>query len=185
MYGEVPRSDLLTLDEVQKQIATRGSSTEGESLIGRIHATCKQVTKSLARAYSYQARKYKTSHRGLEEKVGQKVWLRVKNISIKRPSQKLDWQKYGLYFIIEKIGRVAYRLDLHSSLQIHNVFHVSPLYDYKPRVGEQSPESQPLRPTIDLEVREYEVEAILASRTQPNPLNPLVLQYKITWKGYT
>ena len=181
----MPRSDILTLDEVQKYSATRRGSAEDESLIGRLYVINEEVTKSLARAQVYQTCKYNKFHRDVEYKVGQKVWLRVKNITIERPSRKLDWQKYGRYCIIEKIKKVASCLDLPSSLQIHNVFHVSLLYDYKPRVGEQSPESQPLRPTIDLEVREYEVEAILASQTQPNPLNPLVLQYKIAWEGYT
>ncbi len=40
VYGEVPRSDMLTLDKVQKYSVPRGSSTEGESLIERIRATC-------------------------------------------------------------------------------------------------------------------------------------------------
>ncbi len=107
------------------------------------------------------------------------------NITIERPSQKLDWQRYGPYRIIERIGKVAYRLDLPASLQIHNVFHVSFLRDHKPRVGDESPEPQPLKLAIDPEVQEYEEEAILASRIKSNPPNPSVLQYKIAWKGYT
>ncbi len=49
VYGEGPRSDMLTLDEFQKYSATLGSSAKGESLIKRIRATSKEVTKSLAR----------------------------------------------------------------------------------------------------------------------------------------
>ena len=82
VYGEVPRSEMLTLDEVQKYIATRGSSAEGESLMERIRATREEVTKSLARAQAYQARTYNKSYCDVEYKVGQKVWLRVKNITI-------------------------------------------------------------------------------------------------------
>ncbi len=185
MYGEVPRSDKLILDEVQKYIATQRSSAEGESSMERICATRKEVTKSLTHAKAYQARTYNKSHCDVKYKVGQKVWLRVKNIAIERPSRKLDWQRYSPYRIIERIGKVIYRLDLPSSLQIHNVFHVSLLRDHKPRVGEESPEPQPLKLTIDLEVQKYEVEAILASRIQPNPPNLPVLQYKIEWKEYT
>ena len=117
--------------------------------------------------------------------VGQKVWLRVKNIPIDRPSRKLDWQRYAPHCIIEKIRKVAYRLDLSVSLQIHNVFYVSLLRDHKPRVSEEFPELQPPRLAIDSEIQEYEVEAIFASRIQTNPPNPPVLQYKIAWKGYT
>ncbi len=75
--------------------------------------------------------------------------------------------------------KVAYRLDLLASLQIHNVFHVSLHRDHNPRVGEESPEPQPLRLALDPEVWKYEVEAILASRIQTNPPNLPVLQCKI------
>ncbi len=185
VYGEVPRSDILALDEVQKYSANRGSSAEGESLMERIRATGEEVTKSLVRAQAYQSRTYNKSHCDVEYKAGQKFWLRVKNITIERPSRKLDWQKYGPYRIIDRIRKVAYRLDLPASLQIHNVFHVSLLRDHKPRVGEESPEPLPLKLAIDPEVWEYEIEAIFASRIQLNPPNPPVLQYKIAWKGYT
>ncbi len=86
--------------------------------------------------------------------------------------QKLDWQRYGLYPIIERIKKVAYRLDLPASVQIYNVFLVSLLRDHMARVSEESPEPQPLKLAIDLEVREYEVEAIFASQIQTNPPNP-------------
>ena len=163
MYGEIPRSDMLTLDEVQKYNATRKSFAEGESLIERIRVPREEFTKSLARAQAYQARIYNKSHRDVKYKVGQKVWLKAKNITIKRPSRKLDWQKYGPYRIIEKIKKLAYRLDLPASLQIHKVFHVSFLRDHKPRVGEESLEPQPLRLAIAPEVRECKVEEIHAS----------------------
>ncbi len=185
VYGEVAKSDMLTLDEVQKYIATRGSFGEGESLMERTRATRKEVKKSFTRTQSYQARTYNKSHCDIEYKVGQKVWLRVKNIIIEQPSRKLDWQRYGPYRIIQKIGKVAYRLDLPASFQIHNVFNVSFLCDHKPWVSEESPEPQPLKLAISSEVWEYEVEAILASRIQSNPTNPHVLQYKIALKGYT
>ena len=112
MYGEVPRSDMLTLDEVQKYIAIWESSSQGESLMERIRATREKVTKSLAHAQPYQARTYNKSHCDIEYNVGPKVWLRVNNITIEQLSRKLDWQKYGPYRIIERIRKVVYPLDL-------------------------------------------------------------------------
>ncbi len=170
---------MLILDEVQKYSATRRSSAEGESLIERIHVIRKEVPKPFANAQAYQARTYNKSYRDVEYKVSRKVWLKVKNITIERPLRKLDWQKYGLFHIIKRIGKVAYHLDLPVSLQIHNVFHVSLLCDHKPRIDEESLEPQSFRLAIDFEVREDEVEAILASRIQTNPLNAPVLQCKI------
>ncbi len=121
----------------------------------------------------------------MEYKISQKVWPNVENITIERPLRKLNWQKYGPYRIIKRIEKVVSRLDLPASLQTYNVFHVSLLRDHKSRVGEESPKPQPLRLAIDLEVREYKIEAILASRIQTNPPNPPVLQYRIAWKKYT
>ncbi len=185
MYREVPESDILTLDEVEKYIATWESSAEGENLIERIYAISKEVTKSFAYIQAYLARTYNRSHCDVEYKVGQKVWLRVKNITIERSSQKLDWQRYSSYCIIKRIKKITYRLDLPSSFQIYNVFYVSLFLDHIPRVGEESSELQPLRLAIGPEVRDYKIEAILASRIQTNLPNPPVLQYKIAWKGYT
>ncbi len=73
----------------------------------RIRANREEVTKVLARAQAYEARIYNKSPCDVEYKVGQKVWLRVKNITIERLSQKLNWQRYGPYRIIERIGKVA------------------------------------------------------------------------------
>ena len=129
---------MLTLDEVQKYSSTRGGFSEGESLIERICATRKEVTKSLARGQAYQAHIYYKSVCDLEYKVGQKVWLRVKNITIERLLRKLDWQRYDPYRIIEKIEMVVYCLDLPTSLQIHNLFHVSLIHDHKLQVSEES-----------------------------------------------
>ena len=56
VYREVPRSDMLTPNEVQKYIATRASSAEGESLIEKIRINCEEVTKSLTYSQAYQAR---------------------------------------------------------------------------------------------------------------------------------
>ncbi len=164
VYGELPRSDILTLDAVQKYSATWGSFAKSESLIERIRATHKEVTKSFASAQVYQARTYNKSFCEVECKISQKVRLRVKNITIERRSRKLDWKRYGPYCIIERIGKVAYYLNLPSSLHIYNVFHISLLFDHKFQVGKESLEPQPLRLAIDPKVWEYEIEAILASR---------------------
>ena len=57
--------------------------------------------------------------------VGDKVWLKAKNIRTRRPSRKLDNKRHGPYEVKGKIGTHAYRLDLPNTMKIDNVFHVS------------------------------------------------------------
>ena len=70
VYAEVTRLDMLILDKVQKYSAIRGSTAEDESLIERICATCKEVTKFLVHAQAYQARIYNQSHCNIVYKIG-------------------------------------------------------------------------------------------------------------------
>jgi hypothetical protein len=71
----------------------------------------------------------------IDFKVEEHVFLRVK---AKRSSIRLGScpnlvARYcGPFEILEKIGPVAYILDLHASMRVHNVFHVSLLKKYVP-----------------------------------------------------
>ena len=46
----------------------------------------------------------------------------TRNIYTKRPSKKLDYKKIGLY-PIKKLIDSSYKLELPTSMQIHNAFH--------------------------------------------------------------
>jgi hypothetical protein len=68
--------------------------------------------------------------------VGDLVYLKLQphiqtSIAL-RSNNKLSFKLYGPFRILQKIGVVAYKLDLPSSSQIHPVIHVSQLKKHVP-----------------------------------------------------
>ena len=105
--------------------------------------------------------------------------LLPRNIRTTRPCKKLDYKKIGPFKILAKIGTSSYKLDLPTSMRIHNTFHISLLELYNdnklPSQGSEPP------PPIILEGEpEYELEEIIDSRLHYNKL-----QYRAKWTGYS
>ena len=53
--------------------------------------------------------------------IGDKVWLRLKNVKTDRPSKKLDWLN-AKYKVTEVVSSYSYRLNTPPG--IHPIFHV-------------------------------------------------------------
>ena len=96
-----------------------------------------------------------------------------------RPYPKLAYKFYGPYTILEKIGKVAYRLDLPHDSQIHLVFHISQLKSFVPNF---SPVFSELPVTTDIEASAAVPEVII-ERCLVKKGATAVPQVPVKWSG--
>ena len=117
----------------------------------------------------------------VEFEIGQEVLVNQRYINPANYPQtakkKLASKYAGPYKIIERIGKVAYRLDLPTNIKAHNVFHVHTLKLYTQAQDDRQP-TRPPALIIDHE-EEYEVETILDKRTRNRRT-----EYLVKWLGY-
>ncbi|SNX87990.1 related to pol protein [Melanopsichium pennsylvanicum] len=145
-----------------------------------------KTNKELVRYLQEQARQaqsraveqYNRKRKDIEFKVGDRVYVSTKNWATRRPTAKLNTRFAGPFPVIERIGRRAYRIQLPSSVRVHNVFHVSMLERTKDSKLEGRSTIQPY-PTLHDEDLEFEVEAIVDIRRRQGQV-----EYLVQWKGY-
>lgn len=117
-------------------------------------------------------------------RIGDRVWLKLKNVKTTRPSKKLDWLALP-YRVIGLVGSHAVRLDTPPG--IHPVFSVNlvrrartdPLPSQQ-RQENEPPEIQPTEVTDDLAEGEWRVEQLLQHRRRGRGWQVLV-----KWTGWS
>ncbi|KAF2182083.1 hypothetical protein K469DRAFT_691685 [Zopfia rhizophila CBS 207.26] len=95
------------------------------------------------------------------------------------PYKKLDALYLGPFRITEKISRLAYQLDLPTSMaRIHPIFHISLLESWNDPPQEKNFRPGPIKhPKVEGD--QYEVEGILRHKTAQGQL-----QYEVKWLGW-
>ncbi|WKA11764.1 hypothetical protein VitviT2T_029233 [Vitis vinifera] len=115
--------------------------------------------------------------------IGDLVYLRLQPYKqqsvVQRRNLKLSPRFYGPYRVLEKIGTVAYRLELPLEAKIHPVFHVSCL---KEKLGERHQLVVTLPPADKDGVIRPEPEEILHRRLKKKK-NHAVTEVLVKWKG--
>lgn len=111
-------------------------------------------------------------------RVGDKVWLNLKNVRTQRPSKKLDWIHHK-YTVTKVINANVYELD--TPRGIHNRFHTSllRLAGNDPLPSQQSDDAEPPPIITEDGDEEYSIDHILDMRMRRGQQQVLV-----KWTGY-
>ena len=109
-----------------------------------------------------------------------------RNIRTKRPSKKLAPKKYGPFRILKKIGKRAYKLELHSRWRIHNVFHEPYIQNKLEGRAQTRFEPEEINGDLEYEVQKIVESEIRQSTKKVNGRNKRIktLFYLVKWKGY-
>ena len=136
---------------------------------------------------------YDQKHQPLFMKVGEWAMLRLhKGYSIPATAgvtKKLTQQYVGPFRIVEKVGRLAYRLDVPPDWRIHPVFSVAQLEPAPPPTedpfGRPFPSNPPpvfVKGDTD-KIKSFEIERLLNKR-QVKKGKGQAIKYLVRWKGY-
>jgi hypothetical protein len=114
--------------------------------------------------------------------IGDKVFLRLQpyiQASVaKRANHKLAFKFFGPFRVVDRIGQVAYKLDLPAASKVHPVFHVSQL---KPCVGPGVQVSSSLPPASAL----FQVPVAVLQQRVLRRGHRTVVQGLVQWSGTT
>ena len=174
MYGQTPLTPAsLPIAKIQ---------SKAFPFIANWNKRVAQAKTFMAIAQQKQAKYFNEKVHEKQFKVGDKVLLSTKNLQFKgsklERTKKFAPKYVGPYTIKEKVGMVAYKLELPDCMKVHPVFHVSLLREFRSdsRYAPPPPEIE----FVDGE-RVYKMEAIVDDRLGgPRKLQ----QYLVKWQGY-
>jgi hypothetical protein len=157
----------------------------GPDIVDASEATVCHIQDNLKAAKSRQESYANKRRRHLLFEVGDNVYLKVSSMKdVKRfgVKGKLSPRYIGPFQILEKCGKVAYKLELPPSLVgVHNIFHVSQLKKcLKAPVDVVLPEVAPLK--TDLTYPEHPIK-ILNQKSRVTR-HKMIKFYKVQWSNH-
>lgn len=139
-------------------------------------------------AQQSQKRYYDSRHRPVEFAVGDPVLVSTENVvlpkSYAQGSSKLFPKFVGPYPVLERVGKVAYRLGFPAHFNLHPVIHVSRLRAHvvSPVFSDRG-HPQPPAELDDAGNENFEIEKLLKREVKPHGRGHRV-RYLVRWLGY-
>ncbi|KZV31630.1 hypothetical protein F511_00434 [Dorcoceras hygrometricum] len=127
--------------------------------------------------------KYANNHRrDLEFKEGDSVFLKLRphrqQSVCSRIFQKLSPRYYGPYEILQRVGKVAYKLKLPAGSRVHPVFHASQL---KKALGHK-PQLQELPAEMEQDLANYYKPSKILAHREKKQAGVMTPQVLVQWK---
>jgi hypothetical protein len=136
------------------------------------------VKQHLARAQDLMKRQADKGRSERSFQVGDSIYLKlqpyVQSSLAPRSNQKLAFKFFGPFTVLQKVGTVAYKLDLPAESAIHPVFHVSQL--------KQAPGKQLVSSTLPANTALFQIPERILQRRMTQGDRPS-LQGPIKWSG--
>ena len=181
----LPHVLLVSDSTIDNKSSSTSSIPSVDEMISRMKVIMQEVQANLQKAQTRQ-KQYSDAHRREEEfEVGDLILLSTADFTYTQGQKKLLDKRIGPFEVLEKVGKVAYRIKLPHKLRLlHSVFHVSKLTRYHATDLFSSRPPQLIRPPPDSEIKidgqdAWEVEEIIDKRVRKKKI-----EYLVKWKDY-
>ena len=155
------------------------------NFVDRMQRNFSTAVKFLNRAKDRMKEQSDRKRRELRFNTGEQVLLSTEHLNLKNaPVHKLRRRFVGPFFVVRRVGPVAYELELPETWKIHNVFHVSLLRPFRTSSWTQSVMED--QTEVDIEDdREYDVEKLLRWRWKGTSSRRRTKEFLVLWTGWS